>query len=51
MISPETKYLKIAKEIILKYVPKDVKGDKVTGEIREYPAKLLFRIATPRDTE
>ena len=35
----------------VKYVPKDVKGDKVTGEIREYPAKLLFRIATPRDTE
>ena len=35
----------------VKYVPKDVKGDKVTGEVREYPAKLLFRIATPRDTE
>lgn len=35
----------------VKYVPKDVKGDKVTGEVREYPAKLLFRIATPRDAE
>ena len=35
----------------VKYVPKDVKGDKVTGEIKEYPAKLLFRVATPRDTE
>ena len=35
----------------VKYVPKDVKGNKVTGEIREYPAKLLFRIATPRDIE
>ena len=35
----------------VKYIPKDVKGDKVTGEVREYPAKLLFRIATPRDTE
>jgi hypothetical protein len=35
----------------VKYVPKDVKGDKVTGEIKEYPAKLLFRVATPRDME
>lgn len=35
----------------VKYIPKEIKLDKKTAELREYPAKLVFRTSTPRDTE
>ena len=33
----------------VKYVPKEEVGNKVTGEVKEYPAKLVFRKSIPRD--
>ena len=35
----------------VKYVPAETKLHKPTNAFRDYPAKLLFRVATPRDTE
>ena len=35
----------------VKYVPAETKMHKPTNAFRDYPAKLLFRVATPRDTE
>jgi hypothetical protein len=35
----------------VKYIPKEYKVDKKTGQVDEYPAKLVFRTSTPRETE
>ena len=35
----------------VKYVPAETKMHKPTNAFRDYPAKLMFRVATPRDTE
>ena len=35
----------------VKYVPVEVVGNKVTGEVKEYPAKLVFRRSMPRDIQ
>ena len=35
----------------VKYVPAETKLHKPTNAFRDYPAKLMFRVATPRDTE
>ena len=35
----------------VKYVPAETKLHKPTNAFRDYPAKLLFRVATPRDTD
>ena len=35
----------------VKYVPAETKLHKPTNAFRDYPAKLLFRVATPRDSD
>lgn len=33
----------------VKYIPSEKKVDKGTGQVDEYPAKLVFRMSQPRD--
>lgn len=33
----------------VKYIPMERKVDKGTGQVDEYPAKLVFRMSVPRD--
>lgn len=33
----------------VKYIPMERKVDKVTGQVDEYPAKLVFKMSQPRD--